>query len=108
MSRSRAEQETIVRFSADPEEPMTVYTFKASLARKLRESGASVKRTTTDEGREVAWTLECPQRWFRAPRKPSGRKGRPGGNPTALQNAHLARKAKQNSRELALTPDESE
>ena len=105
MSRSRAEQETIVRFSADPEEPMTVYTFKASLARKLRESGASVKRTTTDEGREVAWTLECPQRWFRAPRKPSGTRK---GNTTALQNARLARKAKQDAESLTLTPSESE
>ena len=63
MSLSAAERETIVRFSDDPKEPMTVYTSRAGLARKLLAYGAKLIR------RDVFGTrLECPRTWFRSPK----------------------------------------
>lgn len=63
------ERETILRFS-EGDEPMTLYTFRAALAARLRRAGATLKREGKREGKVVSWTLEMPKEWFRAPRKP--------------------------------------
>jgi len=70
MTDSRAERETIVRWSEDPEESMTVYTFRAKHAARLLRAGATLKREGKREGKVVSWTLEMPREWFRWPRKP--------------------------------------
>ncbi len=65
MSLSAAERETIVRFSDDADEPMTVYTSREGQARKLLELGATMVRKDT-----FGWRLECPRAWFRWPKPP--------------------------------------
>lgn len=66
---SRAEKETIVRWSEDPDEPMTVYTHSSKGRDRMKRFGAELKRATTHDGREVAWTFECPREWFKWPAK---------------------------------------
>jgi hypothetical protein len=60
MSLSAAERETIVRFSDDLDEPMTVYTSREAQARRLLFAGATLVRRDT-----FGWHLECPRSWFR-------------------------------------------
>lgn len=66
---TRAEKETIIRFSEDPEEKMTVYTHGVGLARRMKRLGATLKTTGKIDGREISWTYECPSSWFRKPSK---------------------------------------
>ena len=65
VSLSAGEQETIVRFSDDPNEAMTVYTTRRGAARRLIEAGATLIRTDVFGSR-----LEMPRSWFRWPRPP--------------------------------------
>jgi len=67
---SKAEKETILRFSEDVEEPMTFETFNKRRALRLIERGANCIRTTVLGGATVAWTLEMPRKWFRWPGPP--------------------------------------
>ena len=67
---SRAERETISRFSEEPDEPVTFETFNKRHALRLIKAGAEVVRTST-RGESVYWTLRFPKEWWRWPRKPS-------------------------------------
>jgi hypothetical protein len=67
MSLSRGEKETIVRFSEDQEEPMTVYTHRAKLAERCERLGGKLKYTNKLEGRIVAWCYELPREYFKGP-----------------------------------------
>jgi len=68
VAMTRAEREHIVRFSDDPDEPLTVYTHKERLAKRLLRAGGTLKRESKIEGQPVSWTVECPREWFREPR----------------------------------------
>lgn len=67
---TRAERETIVRWSEDPTDLMTVYTHREREAKRLLRMGATLKRTRVIDGEVEAWTVECPREWFKWPRKP--------------------------------------
>lgn len=67
MSYTRAEREHIVRISDDQAEPLTFYTHSETWAKRLQAKGAKLKRVSSVEGRETAWTLECPRTWFKLP-----------------------------------------
>src|SRR5689334_18168141 len=85
MSFSKGEKETIVRWSADPDEPMTVYTHSEKGRKKLARIGAKLVRVGKVGGKEVSWTFECPRAWFRWPSK--SRKGSGAGNSGGLEKA---------------------
>jgi len=72
---SKAEREHIVRWSDDPEDLLTVYTFRERAARKLLRAGAILKREGKRSGKVVSWTLEMPREWFRWPHKPRAATG---------------------------------
>lgn len=66
---SKSEQETIVRWSQDPEEGVSVTTHDKKLAKSLISSGAKIRRKA-ERGEVEYWILECPREWRRGPRKP--------------------------------------
>ncbi len=74
MSLTKAERETIVRFS-DDDEPMILETFRRSAVAKLQRSGAVLKYHGNRGGQEY-WKLEMPKEWFRWPRKKSEARSR--------------------------------
>jgi len=82
MALSQAEKETIVRWSDDTEEPMTVYTHRKRQAEKLLAMGATLKYTNKIEGVDIAWCLEMPREWFKWPRKRRKRVP-PGSDPSS-------------------------
>lgn len=84
MSLTKAERETIVRWSDDPDEPMTVYTHRENMAQKLLRAGATLKREGKEAGRTISWTLEAPREWFRWPRK------RPKATPEQAEKRRLS------------------
>ena len=67
---SKAERETIIRWSAE-DEPVTVMTHERTAAERLIRAGATVAREGT-RGNCAYWILECPREWRRYPRKPRG------------------------------------
>lgn len=92
MSLSASERETIVRWSDDPEEPLTLFTHKAKIAQKLERQGAKIIRESKIKGEVVAWTLEMPREWAKYPRK-STRKL----SPEHVAKLQAARKASRES-----------
>lgn len=70
MTLTRYEKETIVRFSEDPTDPMTVFTHSKKLTKRLQRLGATLKKISKIKSEEIAWTLEMPSEWFKEPRKP--------------------------------------
>ncbi len=69
MSLTKSERETILRFSDDAEEGLTLYTHNKTLKAKMLRMGAKVKTVSRANKEEVSWTLTMPREWFRAPRK---------------------------------------
>jgi hypothetical protein len=65
MSLSAAERETIIRFSDDPNEPVTIYTGRRAAARTLLAAGARLIRHDV-----WGFRVEVPRRWFRWPKPP--------------------------------------
>ena len=65
-----AERETILRFSDDPDDYLSLETFNKKHALRLIREGAEVKRTNT-RGNATYWTLKLPKAWFRWPRRTS-------------------------------------
>ena len=68
-SITRAERETIARFSEDPNDPLTFETFNKRHALRLIRQGATVVHTRTPAN-VTCWTLEMPRNWFKWPRPP--------------------------------------
>jgi hypothetical protein len=93
MSLTASERETILRWSDDPEEPLTVFTHRETHAQRLLRAGGHLKRVSRIDGRVVGWTVEVPREWFRWPRKPPVMsEARRAAGAKALQNAREARK----------------
>lgn len=83
---SLQEQETIILFNRDPNEPMKVFTHQRGLAERLQSRGAALVREHTLHGRVIAWTLHCDRAWWREPIPP-----RRGGLRGVAKQAVLAK-----------------
>jgi hypothetical protein len=70
---TRAERETVIRWSDDPDEPLTVSTLDEREAERLIAAGARVRRRGS-RGGSAYWTLEAPREWRRWPRPRAARR----------------------------------